>query len=796
MSSLSRLPGLVSEYFIIEALSGSSRTADVYKALDKFKRQRVALWKSRVPLSTKQGQLDKFASRIAQMIRLNVGTEITAFGVDAAGYGFAVFPPADGVSIASGNIEFGEMERRFLSVLRIADKLHSSGVALEDFTIDSFVVNRSGTVILLDIAASFDTEVEGTKDLPPIDSLRYLPPEHRNEGGGSIAGDVFGLGVLAYRLFVGEYPELNSDETYEGLVPPSERVSRAPGWLDQVVHGCLATQPENRFASASAVLTAITSWREMAIQLDIAPALVDDSKTSKRTHTVGSAAVPIALGHRMGERKAEPVPEPPKKEPRKIGIIGGAAMLGILCAGTWLVIDALFTKSKPRPQGVVTVLPGDLPLGAEGGADEIGAAGKYITQLVTSDDPLAHDTLIRKLSESKTKPFADFVWRSILDRARRVGAQRASDQLRAWGKSQGVGFNPTGVEGLLKAIDVAYPTTDRVAALTEAYEKYPKLVIRITAALVLDLRDVEQFRALLARMARDVMKIDDADQHSSLALMLLLPEVNSIFIDDISLSMSKVPDEDLKWVLIELAKRGNAQLSRVADIVVSRRIAPPPFSTFLEVLRRKTTIPHSVMLALVNGAFGMLSEQDGSALSQWYDQDAVPALAAAIFTSQSEGIKRAAFESLITKPTPNRTIGRVVEFARVNYQQEMGRVADLVSALALEDRSGDLDLDTKLRDLETLPKGRELIGLLLSSESPRVISSLVRLYGDTIPSTDYLTLLAHRDKAVRLLAVENLREVNDIGALKILLDSYGEETDGDVKAAYEKYIAVVKERRS
>ena len=42
MGQISRLPGLVSEYFIIESVLSASRTADVYKALDKYKRQSVA----------------------------------------------------------------------------------------------------------------------------------------------------------------------------------------------------------------------------------------------------------------------------------------------------------------------------------------------------------------------------------------------------------------------------------------------------------------------------------------------------------------------------------------------------------------------------------------------------------------------------------------------------------------------------------------------------------------------------------------------------------------------------------
>ena len=92
MTSLSRLPGQVSDYFLVEAIVASTRTADSFKALDKFKRQSIGLWRSRAPLSVKSGQLAKFSDRVEQLSRIPGASEVLSYGVDAAGFAFAVFP--------------------------------------------------------------------------------------------------------------------------------------------------------------------------------------------------------------------------------------------------------------------------------------------------------------------------------------------------------------------------------------------------------------------------------------------------------------------------------------------------------------------------------------------------------------------------------------------------------------------------------------------------------------------------------------------------------------------------------
>ena len=119
------------------------------------------------------------------MSRIGQTTEILSFGVDAGGFGFAVFPALDGSLIGSGEFERAELERRFLAVLRILEKFHSAGVACEDFTIDSFFIDRNGAVKFLNVVGGFDSALEGTSDLPPLIPLGIFPRSIAHTAGGA-----------------------------------------------------------------------------------------------------------------------------------------------------------------------------------------------------------------------------------------------------------------------------------------------------------------------------------------------------------------------------------------------------------------------------------------------------------------------------------------------------------------------------------------------------------------------------------------------------------------------------------
>jgi hypothetical protein len=297
-------------------------------------------------------------------------------------------------------------------------------------------------------------------------------------------------------------------------------------------------------------------------------------------------------------------------------------------------------------------------------------------------------------------------------------------------------------------------------------------------------------------MAQDVAQVSGAREHSALAVMLLLPELSTLYLDDIISSADKIPDPDVLWLLDELSRRNGTHLQAVTDLAISRKLVAGPRANFLDVVRRKVNLPPTVVVALIQAAAHDISRNEVAAFGTWYDQDAEKVLFTCLVTATEADIQLAALDALGAKAITDPFLGSFIEFVRLTYRENRGVLARLVGVLGLGEQIPEAEFQAAFDGLENLPKTRELILNLLKSPSPRVISEVTSRYATYLDVTSLLELLQHPDKTVRMAAVKNLKNANDIAALKLLLDAYDKEADPEVKAVYEENIAVVRERRA
>jgi serine/threonine protein kinase len=117
---------------------------------------------------------------------------------------------------------------------------------------------------------------------------RYLPPEYINSGKISPQSDVYQLGLLLFELITGRLPFVGRTPAETGVIQSTNSVPRmtqftheTPDVIQQVVDSALAKDPANRFANASALLTALE-----AIQL---PADQPTSEQARSTSGVLSS---------------------------------------------------------------------------------------------------------------------------------------------------------------------------------------------------------------------------------------------------------------------------------------------------------------------------------------------------------------------------------------------------------------------------------------------------------------------------------------------------------------------------
>jgi serine/threonine-protein kinase len=239
---------------------GRGGMAVVYEAHDPVNNRKVALKMMSHRLIYDQAALDQFqweADIIESFEHLNITRMYGRF--KAFHTYFTVLQYCDGITlkdlIQSNGALPEPLTRAILGQLASALKYaHSKGIVHRDIKPANVMVNRDGTVMLMDFGLAKPTR----EDQPSLMNLivgtpRYMAPEQMVGGQVGQVSDYFALGCVLYDMLLGEplIPEtdwlslLRHHADWE--LPDFERL--CPG-LDpifaDVLRGCLQSDPEQR----------------------------------------------------------------------------------------------------------------------------------------------------------------------------------------------------------------------------------------------------------------------------------------------------------------------------------------------------------------------------------------------------------------------------------------------------------------------------------------------------------------------------------------------------------------------
>jgi eukaryotic-like serine/threonine-protein kinase len=273
----------------------------VYLARDRRLKRPVAVKLLPPELAFRSEIRTRFLREAETAAQLSHPNIVPIYSVDERdGLVYFVMAFVDGDTVASrihtrGPMPPDEVRHILIQVADALDYAHERGVVHRDIKPDNILIDREENRVLVTDFGIARAVTEGgdsrlTATGMAIGTPAYMSPE-QSMGEREIDGrsDLYSLGIVAYQMLTGELP-FTAQSTPALLVkhiserppPLDERCPDAPRDLTRAIMLLLEKEPEDRFPSASALSTAL-STRNVPALPDSSPAYLE-RRTQRETY--------------------------------------------------------------------------------------------------------------------------------------------------------------------------------------------------------------------------------------------------------------------------------------------------------------------------------------------------------------------------------------------------------------------------------------------------------------------------------------------------------------------------------
>ena len=281
----------------ILALLGAGGMGEVYRARDSRLGREVAVKILPQHLASNCEALARFEREARAVAALSHPNIVVIFDLgNEGGMPFAVMELLQGETLREQLKRLPYAPRAVAEVgLVISGALaaaHAKGIIHRDLKPENIFVNADGQIKVLDfglariipvsasLGSSLLTATVATTPGTILGTLAYMSPEQVRGDPSEAASDIFSLGAMLYEMATRKpaFSRPSPAETMAAILKDTPPRITASSDLDHIVSRCLAKEPRDRFASASAVASALQ-------------VLLKQPATGKKTPAVDSIAV-------------------------------------------------------------------------------------------------------------------------------------------------------------------------------------------------------------------------------------------------------------------------------------------------------------------------------------------------------------------------------------------------------------------------------------------------------------------------------------------------------------------------
>jgi serine/threonine protein kinase len=340
---------VLAERYELRARLGGGGMGEVYSAWDRRLSRDVAIKLLAPALSSDARVRDRFAREAASAARITHHNVVTVFDADECdGDAFIVMERLTGRTLADelrggplAPATVREYARQTLDGLGAA---HEMGIVHRDVKPSNLLFAADGTLEVADFGIAKSVEADdATATLEIVGSLAYVAPERLHGEPATFRSDLYGLGVVLYETltgvkpFGGDTPAAVSHAIVAGdHVPVGTRRPDIDVVLASAVERALASEPADRFESASEMASAIASTVPLDATVPIGgvtavlpTVAASDDRTELRAPPVGGVDVPV------GKPSRSEADRPPNL--RLLAGVAAVILLALLVAVPFIV---------------------------------------------------------------------------------------------------------------------------------------------------------------------------------------------------------------------------------------------------------------------------------------------------------------------------------------------------------------------------------------------------------------------------------------------------------------------------